>query len=231
MVPSPRATYIQYSASLPPPPSPVPVPCRRRLGDEYQKQVLAVLSQWESDVQKSKDSEEKLQTMFKQQQKLFQQQRIVQSQRLKTIKQLHEQYTKVKGGECLSFPTFSFGPRCVVLSKGICILSIGGIMCPYTCIHAYTLTHTHSLSHTHTHTHTRALTHTTHTCALTLTHTCSLTLVHTHSLTHAITQGMDDLDHCHSEQQTNMQGELKKEMALLQKKILMETVRNTLVKK
>jgi len=54
-----------------------------------------VLSQWETDVEKSKDSEEKMQTLLKQQQKLFQQQRIVQAQRLKTIKQLHEQYMKV----------------------------------------------------------------------------------------------------------------------------------------
>ena len=70
-------------------------PHRQRLGEEYKKQVLAVLTQWESDVDKSTESEEKLQTLFKQQQKVFQQQRIVQSQRLKTIKQLHEQYMKV----------------------------------------------------------------------------------------------------------------------------------------
>ena len=70
-------------------------PSRQRLGDEYKKQVEGVLSQWETDVEKSKDSEEKMQTLLKQQQKLFQQQRIVQAQRLKTIKQLHEQYMKV----------------------------------------------------------------------------------------------------------------------------------------
>ncbi len=75
---------------------PAILPCvRQHLGQEYKKQVLAVLSQWESDVQKSKEAEEKLQNMFKQQHKLFQQQRIVQSQRLKTIKQLHDQFTKV----------------------------------------------------------------------------------------------------------------------------------------
>ena len=48
------------------------------------------------DVEKSKELEEKLHKMLKEQQKLFQQQRIVQSQRLKTIKQLHEQYMKVR---------------------------------------------------------------------------------------------------------------------------------------
>ena len=56
---------------------------------------MAVLNQWETDIQKSKEAEEKLSNMFKQQQKLFQQQRVVQAQRLKTIKQLQEQYIKV----------------------------------------------------------------------------------------------------------------------------------------
>ena len=37
-------------------------------------------------------------------------------------------------------------------------------------------------------------------------------------------KGMSDLDEAHREQQTAIQSELKKEMALLQKKILMETV-------
>ena len=72
-------------------------PHRQQLGAEYKKQVQGVLSQWEMDVEKSKELEEKLHKMLKEQQKLFQQQRIVQSQRLKTIKQLHEQYMKVKG--------------------------------------------------------------------------------------------------------------------------------------
>ena len=36
-----------------------------------------------------------MQNLFRQQQKLFQQSRVVQAQRLKTIRQLHEQYTKV----------------------------------------------------------------------------------------------------------------------------------------
>lgn len=69
---------------------------RQRLGDEYNRQSMSVLGQWESDIQKSKETEEKLQNMFKQQQKLFQQQRVVQAQRLKTIKQLQEQYMKVR---------------------------------------------------------------------------------------------------------------------------------------
>ena len=40
-------------------------------------------------------------------------------------------------------------------------------------------------------------------------------------------KGMSDLDEAHRGQQTTMQSELKKEMALLQKKILMETVSGT----
>ena len=63
--------------------------------------MLSVLSQWDSDVARGKESEEKLQGLFKQQQKLFQQQRIVQAQRLKTIKQLHEQYMKVQLCVCV----------------------------------------------------------------------------------------------------------------------------------
>ena len=45
---------------------------------EYQKQSLAVLNQWETDIQRCKEAEDKLQEMFKQQQKMFQQQRVVQ---------------------------------------------------------------------------------------------------------------------------------------------------------
>ncbi len=41
------------------------------------------------------------------------------------------------------------------------------------------------------------------------------------------TQGMQELDHCHEEQQASMQVELKKEMGLLQKKIMMENVHPT----
>ncbi|XP_041367395.1 synaptonemal complex protein 3-like [Gigantopelta aegis] len=102
---------------------------RRKLHEEYSRQVCTVFTQWEADIEKTKDQEEKLTSLFKQQQKLIQQARIVQSQRLKTIRQLHEQ-----------------------LSKGV-----------------------------------------------------------------------DELDKCHTSQQNNVQIELKKEMALLQKKILMDT--------
>ncbi|EDO43143.1 predicted protein [Nematostella vectensis] len=62
--------------------------------EEFSKQVLLVLGQWEADLQKTREAEEKLESMYKQQQKLFNQQRIVQTQRLKRVQQLHEDYGK-----------------------------------------------------------------------------------------------------------------------------------------
>ncbi|KAK2181279.1 hypothetical protein NP493_402g00027 [Ridgeia piscesae] len=108
---------------------------RQKLNEEFQKQANTVIQQWEADVEKGREQEEKFQALIRQQQKLFQQTRIVQSQRLKTIRQLHEQYTK----------------------------------------------------------------------------------------------GIEDLERCHHDQQTNVHTELKKEMALLQKKILMDTVSFTMI--
>uniref|UniRef100_A0A4W4H6K7 XLR/SYCP3/FAM9 domain-containing protein n=1 Tax=Electrophorus electricus TaxID=8005 RepID=A0A4W4H6K7_ELEEL len=67
---------------------------RQKLTHEYSQQVFSVLQQWESDVQKSEEQEEKLNNLFRQQQKLFQQARVVQSQKLKTIKELYEQFIK-----------------------------------------------------------------------------------------------------------------------------------------
>ena len=103
---------------------------RMTLGEEYKKQVLTVLSQFESDLAKAREEEEGLRELMKQTEKAFQQQRMAQTQRMKTIRKLHEQYM----------------------------------------------------------------------------------------------HGMQELDSAHQGQQVAMQSELKKEMALLQKKILMETV-------
>ena len=69
--------------------------CRQHMAEEYRKQVMAVLAQWDSDVLKSREAEEKMQMLFKQTQKSFQQQRVTQSQRVKTIRQLHEHFSKV----------------------------------------------------------------------------------------------------------------------------------------
>ncbi|XP_071393266.1 synaptonemal complex protein 3-like [Centroberyx affinis] len=65
---------------------------RSKVADDYSCQFNAVLQQWDTDMTKSKDQEEKQLSMFLQQQKMFQQMRASQSQRLKTLKQLLEQY-------------------------------------------------------------------------------------------------------------------------------------------
>ncbi|TKC38183.1 hypothetical protein EI555_014744 [Monodon monoceros] len=67
---------------------------RQKLNQEYSQQFLTLFQQWDIDVQKADEQEEKLTNMFRQQQKVFQQSRIVQNQRLKTIKQLYEQFIK-----------------------------------------------------------------------------------------------------------------------------------------
>ncbi|NWU52782.1 SYCP3 protein, partial [Dromas ardeola] len=67
---------------------------RQKLNHEFSQQFLTLFQQWDVDVQKAEEQEEKLANMFRQQQKVFQQARIVQSQRLKTIKQLYEQFSK-----------------------------------------------------------------------------------------------------------------------------------------
>ncbi|XP_012505722.1 PREDICTED: synaptonemal complex protein 3 [Propithecus coquereli] len=67
---------------------------RQKLKQEYSQQFMNLFQQWDVDVQKAEEQEEKLINMFRQQQKVFQQSRIVQSQRLKTIRQLYEQFIK-----------------------------------------------------------------------------------------------------------------------------------------
>uniref|UniRef100_A0A8C5UJG7 XLR/SYCP3/FAM9 domain-containing protein n=1 Tax=Malurus cyaneus samueli TaxID=2593467 RepID=A0A8C5UJG7_9PASS len=66
---------------------------RQKLNHEFSQQFLTLFQQWDVDVQKAEEQEEKL-NMLRQQQKVFQQARIVQSQRLKTIKQLYDQFLK-----------------------------------------------------------------------------------------------------------------------------------------
>lgn len=67
---------------------------REKLQDEFSKQIGSVFTQWEGDIQKSKDAEEKLEAIVKQLQKTLQQQRVVQNQRLKSLKTLQDQYLK-----------------------------------------------------------------------------------------------------------------------------------------
>nr|XP_046168812.1 uncharacterized protein LOC124004079 isoform X1 [Oncorhynchus gorbuscha] len=68
---------------------------RSKVTVDYCTQFNAVFSQWDTDVQKSEDNEEKLLSMFQHQQKMFKHKRASQSQRLKTLKQLLEQYIQV----------------------------------------------------------------------------------------------------------------------------------------
>ncbi|XP_047404381.1 synaptonemal complex protein 3 [Sciurus carolinensis] len=67
---------------------------RQKLNQEYSQQFMTLFQQWDIDLQKAEEQEEKLANMFRQQQKVFQQSRIVQNQRLKTIRQLYEQFVK-----------------------------------------------------------------------------------------------------------------------------------------
>ncbi|XP_036923935.1 synaptonemal complex protein 3 isoform X2 [Sturnira hondurensis] len=67
---------------------------RQKLSQEFSQQFLTLFQQWERDVQKAEEQEEKLTNLFRQQQKVFQQSRVVQSQRLNAIKQLYEQFVK-----------------------------------------------------------------------------------------------------------------------------------------
>ncbi|NXW55550.1 SYCP3 protein, partial [Eurystomus gularis] len=67
---------------------------RQKLNHEFSQQFLTLFQQWDADVQKAEEQEEKLANVFRQQQKVFQQARIVQSQRLKTVKKLYEQFLK-----------------------------------------------------------------------------------------------------------------------------------------
>uniref|UniRef100_A0A8C6QLL2 Synaptonemal complex protein 3 n=1 Tax=Nannospalax galili TaxID=1026970 RepID=A0A8C6QLL2_NANGA len=66
----------------------------KKLNSEYSQQLTSLLQQWDLDMQKFEEQEEKLINLFRQQQKILQQSRIVQNQRLKTIKQIHEQFIK-----------------------------------------------------------------------------------------------------------------------------------------
>ncbi|CAK8695574.1 unnamed protein product [Clavelina lepadiformis] len=67
---------------------------RNTLYEEYRKQMGTVLGQWESDIERAKETEEKLNSLLTQQMKLLAQIRVVQTQRYKSMKQLHEQYNK-----------------------------------------------------------------------------------------------------------------------------------------
>ncbi|XP_064430760.1 synaptonemal complex protein 3-like isoform X2 [Mirounga angustirostris] len=67
---------------------------RQKLYHEYCQQFLTLLQEWDIDVQKAKEEEEKLANIFRQQQNVLQHSRTVQSQRMQAIKGLYEQFLK-----------------------------------------------------------------------------------------------------------------------------------------
>ncbi|XP_053174757.1 synaptonemal complex protein 3 [Scomber japonicus] len=67
---------------------------RQKMTQQYSQQVSSALQQWETEAQRAEDQEEKLNSLFRQQQKVLQQARLVQSQKLKTVKELYEQFLK-----------------------------------------------------------------------------------------------------------------------------------------
>jgi len=67
---------------------------RHKMLSEYGKQVGDVFAQWDSDMSKSKEADEKVEGIIRQLQKSLQQQRVVQNQRLLSLKNLHEHFMK-----------------------------------------------------------------------------------------------------------------------------------------
>uniref|UniRef100_A0A671TLD8 Synaptonemal complex protein 3 n=1 Tax=Sparus aurata TaxID=8175 RepID=A0A671TLD8_SPAAU len=67
---------------------------RQKMTHQYSQQVSSALQQWEAEAQRAEEQEEKLNNLFKQQQKILQQARVVQNQKLKTVRELYEQFVK-----------------------------------------------------------------------------------------------------------------------------------------
>ncbi|XP_044048229.1 synaptonemal complex protein 3 [Siniperca chuatsi] len=67
---------------------------RQKLSQQYSQQVSSALQQWEAEAQRAEEQEEKLNNLFRQQQKILQQARVVQNQKLKTVRELYEQFVK-----------------------------------------------------------------------------------------------------------------------------------------
>ncbi|XP_023816052.1 synaptonemal complex protein 3 [Oryzias latipes] len=67
---------------------------RKKTTQQFSQQVSAALQQWEAEAHRSEEQEEKLNNLFRQQQKILQQARVVQNQKLKGVKELYEQFVK-----------------------------------------------------------------------------------------------------------------------------------------
>ncbi|XP_037307303.2 synaptonemal complex protein 3 isoform X1 [Pungitius pungitius] len=67
---------------------------RQKMTQQYSQQVASALQQWETEAQRAEEQEEKLNSLFRQQQKILQQARVVQNQKLKTVRELYDQFVK-----------------------------------------------------------------------------------------------------------------------------------------
>ncbi|KAJ0061607.1 hypothetical protein NL108_005786 [Boleophthalmus pectinirostris] len=67
---------------------------RQKVTAQYSQQFLVALQQWEAEAQIAEEQEERLNNLWRQQQKVLQQARVVQNQNLKTIREIYEQFVK-----------------------------------------------------------------------------------------------------------------------------------------
>ncbi|XP_028306289.1 synaptonemal complex protein 3 isoform X4 [Gouania willdenowi] len=67
---------------------------RKKMTQQYSQKVNSALQQWESEAQRAVDQEEKLNSLFRQQQKILQQARVARDQKLKLVRELYEQFIK-----------------------------------------------------------------------------------------------------------------------------------------
>lgn len=67
---------------------------RKKMTQQYTQKVSSALQQWEAEAQRSADQEEKLNNLFRQQQKILQQARVARDQKLKTVRELYDHFVK-----------------------------------------------------------------------------------------------------------------------------------------
>nr|XP_040018821.1 synaptonemal complex protein 3 isoform X2 [Gasterosteus aculeatus aculeatus] len=67
---------------------------RQKMTQQYSQQVSSALQQWETEAQRAEKQEKRLNSLFRQQQKILQEARVVQNQKLKTVRALYEQSVK-----------------------------------------------------------------------------------------------------------------------------------------
>ncbi|XP_026768158.3 synaptonemal complex protein 3 isoform X1 [Pangasianodon hypophthalmus] len=67
---------------------------RAQVCEDYSAEFSSVFQQWQSDMQRSKDQDRKLTSLFQRQQMMFQQMRASQTERLKMLKETVDLYIK-----------------------------------------------------------------------------------------------------------------------------------------